>query len=306
MQIPYSGSHGKALFTFSTFLVLCNRICNFMFAVGMGVGKGESLINQCPMWKYLVISFSNVGATTCQYEALKYVSFPVQMLGKSFKMMPVMLWGIVISGKYYGITDWTVAACVTGGVTMFLMTGPISSSDDAKNSSWGLILLCFFLALDGLTSTFQEKLFKEHKTSKYNQMFYVNFFSAFTSFCALIASGELMPSLAFCVQHPAFLKDSAILSASATTSQYFIYSQVKEFGALVFAATMNVRQVASILVSYISYGHSITGLQIMALMLVFGALFYKSLAGLAASKNKEAAGETKPLKPKEGDAKAIV
>ena len=32
--------------------------------------------------------------------------------------------------------------------------------------------------------------------------------------------------------------------------RFFIYSQIKEFGALVFAATMNVRQVVSILVSY--------------------------------------------------------
>ena len=35
-------------------------------------------------------------------------------------------------------------------------------------------------------------------------------------------------------------------------SRFFIYSQIKEFGALVFAATMNVRQVVSILVSYVT------------------------------------------------------
>ena len=34
------------------------------------------------------------------------VSFPVQMLGKSFKMMPVMLWGIVIS-----LPDFKRGAC---------------------------------------------------------------------------------------------------------------------------------------------------------------------------------------------------
>ena len=31
------------------------------------------------------------------------MSFPVQMLGKSFKMMPVMLWGIVISSLGLGL-----------------------------------------------------------------------------------------------------------------------------------------------------------------------------------------------------------
>ena len=35
--------------------------------------------------------------------------------------------------------------------------------------------------------------------------------------------------------------------------RWCIYSQIKEFGALVFAATMNVRQVVSILVSYVTW-----------------------------------------------------
>ena len=38
-----------------------------------------------------------------------------------------------------------------------------------------------------------------------------------------------------------------------------IYSQIKEFGALVFAATMNVRQVVSILVSYVTWHHQFWG-----------------------------------------------
>mmetsp|Transcript_7559 Transcript_7559/g.13767 ORF Transcript_7559/g.13767 Transcript_7559/m.13767 type:complete len:328 (-) Transcript_7559:246-1229(-) len=279
MQHPYNGQ----LFTVSAFLVFANRICNSLFALGMALGKGESLINQAPLWKYLIISFSNVGATSCQYEALKYVSFPVQMLGKSFKMMPVMLWGIVISGKRYDITDWLVATAVTGGVTSFLLTGDIDSPQ-GTNSVKGLLLLCLFLALDGLTSTTQEKLFKEHRTSKYNQILYVNLCSAVTSFVALILPGNLMPALAFCAEHPAFIRDASILSASATSSQWFIYSQVKEFGALVFAATMNVRQVVSIIVSYIRYDHAITAMQTLSLMMVFSALFFKSYAAFRSSK----------------------
>merc|ERR1711988_475238 len=107
--------------------------------------KGESFQNKAPLWKYLAISFSSTYASACQYEALKYVSFPVQMLGKSFKMMPVMVWGIIVSRKRYSMTDWLVAAAVTGGVTEFLMTGPISSSDSSGTSTKGLLLLLCFL-----------------------------------------------------------------------------------------------------------------------------------------------------------------
>jgi adenosine 3'-phospho 5'-phosphosulfate transporter B2 len=289
MTMPYGGE----LFKVSTYLVFCNRVVNCAYASTMIAINQEDVGNKAPLWKYMIISLSNVAATTCQYEALKYVSFPVQMLGKSFKMMPVMIWGIIISGKSYGRLDWGIAACVTLGVTEFLMTGNISAPVEQGNSLFGLLLLVAFLACDGLTSTMQEKLFKEHKTTKFNQMLYVNGCSAGTSLIALLASGNLSSCIAFTFAHAEFSRDVMILSASAAASQYFIYAQVLEFGALVFAATMNVRQVVSIIVSCIQYHHVISWLQMCGLFLVFAALFYKSYLGLKQSQKQK--DEQKPL-----------
>merc|ERR1719359_1471989 len=98
---------------------------------------------------------------------------------------------MIVSSKRYSTVDWLVAGAVTAGCTEFLMTGPISSSSDTGNSAHGLLLLLGFLVLDGFTSTMQEKLFKEHVTSKYNQMLYVNLGSCVISSGTLIASGSL-------------------------------------------------------------------------------------------------------------------
>jgi len=277
MTLPYSGE----MFTVSAYLVFCNRVVNVLYASTMIGINNENFQAKAPMWKYLVISISNVLATTCQYEALKYVSFPVQMLGKSFKMMPVMLWGIAISGKRYGLIDWGVAACVTFGVTEFLMTGPTASTTDQGDSFYGFVLLAAFLAFDGLTSTMQEKLFSEYNLSKYNQMFYVNMCSSVVSFGSLLATGQFLACISFTLLHADFAAHAALLSSSAAASQFFIYSQVKEFGALVFAATMNVRQVVSIIVSYLRYDNSITLPQVFGLIIVFGALFSKSYVSLS-------------------------
>lgn len=291
MAVPYSNNE---FFNYSVFLVLCNRVVAILFAIVMIAVKKEAILWQAPVWKYAIVSVSNVAATSCQYEALKYISFPVQMLGKSFKMMPVMVWGIAISGKRYGIVDWLVAAVITGGVTMFLLTGSISASHRHGNSNGsivGLLLLLGFLACDGLTSTMQEKLFKDHKMSKYNQMLYVNAWSSIISLITLLATNQLTKAFGFIHRHPLLLAEAFELSVAACAGQWFIYSQVKEFGALVFAATMNVRQVVSIIISYIKYGHHITGLQIVALFLVFGALFYKSAVGFLGTTSKEKGGK---------------
>ncbi len=62
-------------------------------------GVGENLRPVAPSYSYALISMSNVVATTCQYEALKFVTFPLQTLGKCAKMIPVMLWGNLMMRK---------------------------------------------------------------------------------------------------------------------------------------------------------------------------------------------------------------
>merc|ERR1712087_1023815 len=97
-------------------------------------------------------------------------------------MMPVMIWGILISGKRYKATDWAIAGGVTWGVTQFLLGGPTKSKHARQGDSlYGLLLMLAFLGCDGFTSTFQEKVFKDCKTTKYNQMMYVNAGSAVVS-----------------------------------------------------------------------------------------------------------------------------
>jgi len=276
-------SYGGAFFTFSAFLVLLNRLFAVAFGLLMSVVKGESLRNNAPLWKYGVVSLASVGASVCQYESLKYVSFAVQMLGKSFKMMPVMFWGMAISRKVYSSGDWCVAIAVTAGVSAFVLGGPTEASMAGASTSRGLVLLLGFLALDGMTSTVQEKLFKEHATTKFNQMVYVNGISGLVSIAFLFASGELLPAFSFFFSNGAFAVDAFSLSMTAVTSQWFILTQVKEYGALVLAATMNVRQIFSIIVSYIAYGHPMSFVQGFALLIVFGALLSKSVTGLCAN-----------------------
>ena len=104
---------------------------------------------------FAAVSLSNVIATSCQYEALKYVAFPVQTLGKCAKMIPVMIWGTLISGKTYSAKDYTAALLVTAGCTGFLLSRGAESKTSGESSLLGGILMLTYLMFDGFTSTFQ-------------------------------------------------------------------------------------------------------------------------------------------------------
>lgn len=304
MSVPF----GNEMFTFAPFLVLINRLMGFAYSAAMIFATGETFRWQAPLWKYLVVSSANVVATFCQYECLRHISFGVQVLGKSFKMTPVMIWSFFLFQKRYPIRDWLIAVVVALGVAMFILMGPVhSEAQMSRNSNVetieGLLLLAGFIFTDGLTSTMQEKIFGQHKTSKYNQMFYINLWSISTSSLMMVVAKEFQPAIEFGLRHTDFLQDAAEISVAAVVAQHFNYSMIQEFGALVFAATINVRQIVSIVVSYVVHGHSITGSQVMALVAIFGALTYKSYAGLAAASSggRHALDGARPGKaPKDG------
>mmetsp|Transcript_49038 Transcript_49038/g.113647 ORF Transcript_49038/g.113647 Transcript_49038/m.113647 type:complete len:349 (-) Transcript_49038:136-1182(-) len=304
MVFPYDGEY----FTVSIFLVFCNRFAAIVFSIFMITVHGDGFINQAPLWKYIVVSCSNVTSSFCQYEALKWVTFPVQMLGKSFKMMPVMCWGMVIAKKSYSWKDWLLAAIVTWGVLQFLLFGSIEVPNRQHSTClWGIALLLCFLACDSFTSTMQEKLFRDHPVTKYNQMLYVNIFSAGITFAAMLTMHNVQTPRRFCSAHPAVVVDIIELCLASNVGQWFIYSLVKEFGALVLATILAVRQVVSTLISCIYYQHVITPLQVCALVLVFGALLCRSVLRLPtlADKYMEKRKLVNSEEAKEDDARAF-
>ena len=291
MQEPFGGER----FKYSLLLVLCNRLVTVAVAAGMLIAGGQDLGPVAPPQAYAAVSVSNVVATFCQYEALKHVSFPVQTLGKCAKMIPVMIWGSVIMRKKYNTKDYGVAAAVTLGCSLFIMTGEVTSKHAGSNSSmFGVMLMMGYLAFDGFTSTFQDKLFKGYQMTIFNQIMYVQAFSAGFSTLGLISAGQLGDAISFVMRHPDALGSILTLSAAATIGQLFISHTIKTYGALLFATVMTTRQFISILLSCILFAHPLSLGQWGGTVVVFGALYYKTL-----SKKSESSGEHNP---KGGDA----
>eukprot|EP01024_Parvocaulis_polyphysoides_P030283 TRINITY_DN2750_c0_g1_i4.p1 TRINITY_DN2750_c0_g1~~TRINITY_DN2750_c0_g1_i4.p1 ORF type:complete len:361 (-),score=45.97 TRINITY_DN2750_c0_g1_i4:872-1954(-) len=301
MQHPFGEGEDEEYFKYTLLLVFCNRIVTCAVAFFSLISQGETLKPVCPVYNYAAVSVSNVIATTCQYEALKYVSFPVQTLCKCAKMIPVMIWGTFILFKKYNVIDYAIAVVITIGCTLFLLMGDVKSKtakDSFDASLYGVLLMLGYLGFDGFTSTFQDKLFKGYKMNIYNQILYVTACSATFSLFGLISAQQLIPAINFVLKHPDALSQIMILSAAATTGQLFISHTIKNFGALLFATVMTTRQFLSILLSCILFAHPLSLGQWVGTFLVFGSLYYKTYAKKPSK--KEAPKEVEA--PKEGTA----
>jgi adenosine 3'-phospho 5'-phosphosulfate transporter B2 len=86
----------KGSFKSSAFCVFGNRFLALFISLGIVLfrkWRNTSTGNEAPYYQYLPSSLSNSLSSWAQYEALKYISFPTQVLSKSCKIIPVMLVG---------------------------------------------------------------------------------------------------------------------------------------------------------------------------------------------------------------------
>lgn len=269
-----------AFFRNSLFLVLANRL--FAAAVALFVilvkREKESLRSKAPLLDYVSISLSNVIATSCQYEALKWLTFPTVTIGKCAKMLPVMLILNMRSGRQYAIEDFGIVGIVLAGCAIMISSGNVVAKHTGaadEDTPFGFGLLIVYLIFDAITSTYQERLFEKYDMTVYNQMLYINVSSASLSIAGLTLSGGLFSSLRFLRMYPRILPDIAMLSLSAVAGQFAITYTIQAFGALLYAGIMTTRQFFSVLASDIIFKHGLTMIQWTGALMVFSALFYK-------------------------------
>ena len=86
-------------FTYSYALVFTNRFWTLIMS-GILLWKYQPRLSKSTvLYEYSFPSISNMLSSWCQYEALRYVSFPATTLFKSFKLAPVMLMGKILGNK---------------------------------------------------------------------------------------------------------------------------------------------------------------------------------------------------------------
>lgn len=283
MTFEYSDGE---FFKNSQFLVFINRILAFM--IGMTViFLQRQPQHTTPLYKYSFSSFSNIMSSWCQYEALKFVSFPTQVLAKASKVIPVMLMGKVVSKRTYAYHEYITAGMISVGVTMFLLnSGDVTRHKGSVTTVSGVILLAGYMAFDSFTSNWQGELFKRYKVSSIQMMTGVNMFSCLLTGVSLLEQGGFFDSFAFMARNQLFVVHAVVLSLCSACGQLFIFYTISQFGAVTFTIIMTLRQAFAILLSCVIYGHPVTVIGMVGIVVVFIALFLRIYANQKKKKSQ--------------------
>jgi adenosine 3'-phospho 5'-phosphosulfate transporter B2 len=91
----------------------------------------------------------------------------------------------------------------------------------------------------------------------------------------LIITGDFPIVLEFLRANPIVFRYNIITAITSASGQLCIFYTIKEFGPIVFTIIMTTRQMFSICISAIVFGHSISAKAFVGAFLVFFVLFYQ-------------------------------
>ena len=196
---------------------------------------------------------SQMLAMAASNEALRYVSFPTQVLGKSCKMVPVMAGGIVLGGKRYSTIEYLQVVLITIGVCVFNFGG--KSKGGGSDSSYGLALIAVSLLMDAVTGGLQDKVKKRTKElnpgakatkpTMHESMLYTNLSGFLVAVALAFGTGQAGPGLDFCRRNPEVMTAILIYSLSSAVGQNFIYFTITQFNPLILSTVTTTRKIFS-------------------------------------------------------------
>ena len=181
-------------FEYSYGLVFMNRLGGLIFSSYLMYYFKVPWV-QSALWEHSFPSVANMLSSWCQYEALKYVSFPTAMLAKAFKTLPVMLMGKFMHNKSHESYEYFSAIVVGFGLYLFMDSSEhidfkenvFGDLENANGAICGVVLLLLYVFFDLFTGQWQTRMFQIHKNMDALQMMLImNAFSAVFSFITLV------------------------------------------------------------------------------------------------------------------------
>jgi len=238
--------------------------------------------------EFALSSVSYIGAMVLSNFALTRVNYPIQVLVKSAKCVPVVLGGYFLFHKRYPISDYVVVSVTTVALIVFNVSkGKNAAPIPPMQLIVGLVALFGALLCDGFTGPRQDRIFSKYKPTVFQMMFYLNIFASIVGLLAMVPL-EGVGALNFAVRNPSVLFRVAGYVFFSNVGQVVIVSALEKLGSLHLTLVTTARKFFTVLLSVMWYGHSLSVLQWVSVAAIFGVFLGKSIVSHIMKKRSKA------------------
>jgi UDP-galactose transporter B1 len=285
----YTGPRGEVLeWNYAFALNLIMSASGTLMATVVELLTKQATAKSVPMMVYWRPALSSTLASPLGYAALNYISFPLVVLVKSCKPVPVILVGLVVYRRTYTWYKIVGVILLCAGIALFSsakggsVKSPAASgsgSSDSFNLGVGIVLVAGNLILDGFTNNEQDEIFSRHGATSVELMKYVNMWSVLYLATFLVVGyvmqsqqSELAKSLHVITSSAEARFDITMFCVCASVGQVLIFTVMKEFGSLAWITISITRKLFTILVSVFMFGHTIKPIQWVGIASVFAGM----------------------------------
>jgi UDP-galactose transporter B1 len=295
------GSYERFSFGFATSLF--QNLFSFILAACVNRFYYNQYTSRMDLKSELLISGCSFGSVFMASQALAWVSFPIQAIMKSSKIISILIVSFLLGSKgQHTKSQYFCGFIITTGIVIFNLTEGKSKKADSDTSLIGIAAILVSLFCDGLLGTKQGEIKKKYNPSQWDQMESLNKWAGLICLTVSIVSFQMGGFIKYVMENPLVIKDLILLAVLGTFGQVFIFYTIANFSPLILSIVTTTRKFFTVLVSIIMYNHSMNLYQWMAIGLVFVGVFVEMLGG----SKKHGKGDHKPLATEDVEAKVIV
>jgi len=268
-------------FTFGFATSIFQNLFSFILAMLVNRFYYKQTKSKMDIKSELLIAGCSFGSVFMAAQALAYISFPVQALMKSSKIISILIVSFLLGSKAnHTKSQYFCGFIITAGIVIFNLTQDKKHGKEDKESSiFGLIIILGSLFCDGLLGTRQGEIKKKYNPSAWDQMESLNKWAGLICLVASVCTLQIFGFVEFVMKNPAVIGDLVLLAVLGTFGQVFIFYTIFNFSPLILSIVTTTRKFFTVLASIVIYRHHVNQWQILAIALVFVGVFIEMLSG---------------------------
>lgn len=219
-----------------------------------------------PMKTYCFLAFLTVSTMGLSNSSLGYLNYPIQIIFKCCKLVPVLIGGILIQKKTYTALDFAACICMSIGLIFFTLA---DSTVSPSFNYYGLLLISLALVADAVIGNVQEKTMKQFSSSNSEMVLYSYSIGFLYILIGQLITGQFWDAFMFCWHYPVQTYGYAfIFSFTGYLGLIVVLSLVKSFGALIAVTVTTCRKAITIILSFMFFTKPFTQQYIWSGLLV--------------------------------------
>jgi len=241
----------------------------------VGCACGERLAMREPrrlgsVKEYAQLSIMTMGGMYLTNWSLRYLSYPLRVVFKSTKLVPVMALGVICGGKRYTASQYISVSLLTIGVAIFTL-------GDAKGKASfdvrGIAVIALGSVLEAMGANYEEqRLFNQLGCPASEVLLYSSLFGCFLAAAADLFNGDFFPALRHSTDHPETVAIIAVAALAGYVATNGVLVLIKHFGATLAEIVKCCRKILTICISFLLYEKQLTRFHVVGCLL-FAASF---------------------------------